>query len=454
MTVEVLVLLVLIMLVVLLGFEVPVAFALGASGLVGLVLLDGVTLAHTTLARLPFQATSRYTLIIVPMFIFMGLLAMHGGIAEDVFRLGNRLLRRLPGGLGLATILACGCFAAVSGSSVATVATVGRTSVDEMRRYGYSPAFAAGIVGAAGTLGVLIPPSVILVLYGIITGESIGALLIAGIVPGLLSATLYALAVGVRARLNPALIQHATRVDPARSKGHVDGRSSGPEPTSILSSLPGLVRILVLFGIVVGGIYTGVFTATESAALGGGAALLLTLPRLIRDHRGRFASRLGAAARDAATVSSMIFAILIGASLFTFFLVRAGVPTAFTTWVLGLDIAPIVVVILLLVMMVPLGMALDPVSILLIAIPLAHPVVTQLGFDGIWFAILTVKMIELGLITPPVGLNAYVVAGSVEGVSVEEAFRGLAPFFVIDLAAVGILLVVPGLVTWLPSYIG
>jgi C4-dicarboxylate transporter, DctM subunit len=444
-----------LILVVLLACEVPVAFALGASGVIGLVLLDGFALAHATLGRLPFQSTSRYALIIVPMFVLMGLLAMHGGIADDVFRLGDRMLRRLPGGLGLATIFACGCFAAVSGSSVATVATVGRTSVTKMRNYGYDATFAAGIVGAAGTLGVLIPPSVVLVLYGIITGESIGQLLVAGIVPGLLSALLYAVTVSLRVRLRPQLIRHHA-LDTAMAGGGGDrppANDTAAPPPGLRHTLPGVVRIGVIFTVVVGGIYTGVVTATESAALGGFVALLLTLPRLVRsDTRVRLT--LAVAARDAATVTSMIFAILIGAGLFTFFLVRAGVPTSFTRWVLALDVPPLLIVLLLLTMMIPLGMALDPVSILLISVPLAHPVVTGLGFDGIWFAILTVKMIELGLITPPVGLNAYVLAGSIDGVNVEQAFRGLGPFFAVDVVTVAILVAVPGLVLWLPGTLG
>jgi C4-dicarboxylate transporter DctM subunit len=461
MTVELAVGLVLVLLVVLLVSEVPVAFSLGAAGTVGLVLLESTSLTATTLGRLPFQATSRYSLIIVPMFIFMGMLAMHGGIAEDVFALGDRLLRRLPGGLGLATIVACAAFAAVSGSSVATVATVGRMSIAQMRKYGYDIAFAAGIVGAAGTLGVLIPPSVILVIYGIITGESIGALLIAGILPGLLSAFLYAAAVILRVKRNPSLID-ATRIEPAAIESPLvaedqagpDGADELTPAATPLRQLVSLARIAVLFGAVVGGIYTGLFTATESAALGGFAALLMIVVHFVRRSPRELLATVLSAARESASMTSMIFAILVGASLFTFFLVRAGVPTTFTNWVLGLPISPTLVVVFLLLMMIPLGMALDPVSILLISIPLAYPVIRELGFDGLWFGILTVKMIELGLITPPVGLNAYVVSGSVDGVSVEQAFRGLSFFFSIDVVTVAVLMLFPSIVTWLPTFLG
>ncbi|CAN5309927.1 TRAP transporter large permease [soil metagenome] len=475
MSVELIVGITIILLIALLISEVPVAFSLGTAGTVGVLLLDGAGITATTLARIPFQATSRYSLVIVPMFIFMGLLAMHGGLAEDVFRLGHRLLGRLPGGLGLAAILASAAFAAVSGSSVATVATVGRTSIAEMRKYGYDTAFAAGIVGAAGTLGVLIPPSVVLVLYGIITGESIGALLIAGIIPGLLSAVLYAAAVVLRVTRNPSLVKASIIAPPAmtgpavtapEATGVTAGPSSAPGglPTApidgqqpiqstAVGELWSVARVGVLFAVVVGGIYTGLFTATESAALGGFAALLMITLHLLRRSPRALLPTVASAARESASVTSMIFAILVGASLFTFFLVRAGVPTAFTNAVLGIEASPLLIVILLLLMMIPLGMALDPISILLISVPLAHPVITELGFDGLWFGILTVKMIELGLITPPVGLNAYVVAGCVEGVTVEQAFKGLSFFFSVDVLTVVLLIAFPAIVTWLPAFL-
>lgn len=468
MSTTLIVLLALLLLIALLAAQTPVAFALGASGLVGTLLLQGSGLATTTLARLPFQATAKYSLIVVPMFIFMGLLAMHGGISDAVFRIGNRVLRRFPGGLGLATVAACAGFAAVSGSSVATAATVGRTAIHEMRRYGYSLSFAAGIVGASGTLGVLIPPSIVLVLYGVVSGESIGALLLAGIIPGLLSATLYGGAIVVRVRRNPSLVQAGSSVQEAidANVGTANPATTAPRGTPLGSAssddLPvhrehyyGAARLAVLFLIVVGGIYTGFFTATESAALGGFAALVLTAFYLGRRSRGAMFGKLAQAAQESASVSSMVFAILVGSTIFTAFLVQAQVPNTFAEWVLGIGLPGIVVVLILLVALIPLGMFLDPISILVITVPLAYPVVvTELGYDGVWFGILMVKLIELGLITPPVGLNAYVVAGASPDVDVETAFKGLAPFFLIDLLTVTVLVSVPWFVTVLPSMAG
>lgn len=453
---EVVVVLAVALVLLLLAARVPVAWALAAGGAIGLYFLEGPGITNSMLARQPFRIVSQFSLIIVPMFIAMGMFARQSRIAEDTFRLAARWVRGVPGGLAVASILACAGFAAVSGSSVATVVTVGRIAIDEMRRYGYDAKLAMGVVGAAGTLGVLIPPSVVLVLYGIITNESIGRLLIAGIVPGVLSAVLYALAIIVRVKRNPRLVQAVTepssgspastvgaKANPRLAAGR--DRTADPRPSYV-----GVVQIAGLFLIVVGGIYSGLFTATESAALGALVALLI----LVFDRgagQGGAWNRLRPAFKDTVATTSMAFALLIGAGIFTFFIVVAGVPQQFTSWVIGLEIAPLLVVILLLLAFIPLGMMLDPLSILLIAVPLSYPVVTALGFDGIWFGIVVVKMIELGLITPPVGINVFLVAGITEGATVEDAFRGIMWFFPVDLLTVGLLIAFPQLVTWLPA---
>ncbi|TYP88874.1 TRAP transporter large permease [Blastococcus xanthinilyticus] len=436
-----------LVLLVLLCTGVPVAFALATAGVLGLVVLRGADIASSTLGSLPYQATAEATLVVIPMFILMGVLAAHARVAEDVFRISHRLLRRLPGGLGLASIAACAGFGAVSGSSVATTATVGRVAIVEMRKYGYSVSFAAGIVAAAGTLSVLIPPSIVLVIYGIITGESIGALLTAGIIPGILSALVFMTLVIIRVRLRPAIggfNQAPAAVD--------DGPTlAGDRPQG--KGYAGLVKIAVLFAIVIGGIYAGFFTATEAASLGALAALLMLLADVFRYGPRQLAVNLKNSFAEAASVTSFIFAILVGASLFTFFLVSAGITNSFANWALDLPVPPAVLIIVLLGIMIPLGMFLDPISIMLIVLPLAYPVVTGLGYDGIWFAILTVKMIEIGLITPPVGLNVYVLAGT-PGVRLEDAFRGIAWFLPAELFTTSLLFLVPDLVTWLPSQIG
>lgn len=476
------------LLFVLLVIRTPVAFALAAAGAVGIILVRGWDVASTTMATMPFQATSRHALVIVPLFILMGIVAKHCRIVEDVFALASRGLRWLPGGLGVATVVACAAFAAVSGSSIASAAAVGRMAIDEMRKFGYKTAFAAGIVASAGTLGVLIPPSLMLVIYGILTGESIGRLLVAGIIPGLLSATLYSVWIMVRARQKTNVDVGATqvradaaapaaRILPVRAaaasgsavvpRGPAEGAGEAPEGVaagsaartgeqvssperSSRSQVSGLLRSLVLFTVVIGGIYSGIFTATESAAVGACVAILLMVGFFRRSP-----ARLWAAMRDSlkesAALSSMIFAILVGASLFTFFLVSAGLPTGFARWVTGFELNPTLMLLFLLLCMIPLGMFLDGVSVLVLATPFLYPVASALGIDGIWFGVLTVKMVELALITPPIGLNAYVIASSVPDVTVEEAFRGVMGFAFVDMVTVGLLIAFPALVLWLPN---
>ncbi|HVM15542.1 MAG TPA: TRAP transporter large permease [Egibacteraceae bacterium] len=479
-------LLVVALLFVLLITRMPVAFALAAAGAVGIILVRGWDVASTTMATMPFQASSRHALVIVPLFILMGIVAKHCRIVEDVFALASRRLAWLPGGLGVATVAACAAFAAVSGSSIASAAAVGRMAIDEMRKFGYNTAFAAGIVASAGTLGVLIPPSLMLVIYGILTGESIGRLLVAGIVPGLLSATLYAVWIMMRARNNtnmntgdararadaastPALRTLAARAEAAAGSAVVPAGGAGRAPAAVdegyaagkgqevstparssRSQVYGLLRALVLFTVVIGGIYSGIFTATESAAVGACLAIVL-LVGFFRRSPALLWAAMRESLKESAALSSMIFAILVGASLFTFFLVSAGLPTGFARWATGFELNATLMLIVLLLCMVPLGMFLDGVSVLVLATPFLYPVASALGIDGIFFGVLMVKMVELALITPPIGLNAYVIASSVPDVTVEDAFRGVMGFAFVDMMTVALLVTFPALVLWLPN---
>lgn len=418
---------------VLLLTEVPIGFCLALSGALGIYLTRGLDIASATLGGSPFESVANYSLSIVPMYILVGTFALYARIAEHVYQVADRALVRVRGGLGVATISACAGFAAVTGSSVATAATVGRLAIQEMRSRGYTDALAAGLVAAAGTLGVLIPPSIILAIYGVLTGESIPWLLAAGIVPGIFSAVVYMVYVAARGR---SIIPPTERVNQRTSFARLPWR--------------GVFRVVVLFTIVMAGVYTGVFTVTESGALGAFFALVIMVIELRKAGPRLMWQRLMTALREVAATTSMAFFVYVGSTIFTFFLVGAGIPTAFTEWVVGLDASPDLVVLLLLAALIPMGMALDSLSIIIIFVPLAYPVVTSLGFSGIWFAILVVKMIELGQITPPVGINAYVVSG-VSGVSPERTFRGITPFALIDIVTVGILFAFPGIVLWLPE---
>ncbi|MGH3384765.1 MAG: TRAP transporter large permease [Nocardioidaceae bacterium] len=456
-------------LVVLLGLllvGVSVAISLATSGILGLILLDGASVTSSVIAGTSYSAVAKGSLIVVPMFVLMGMLTLYSGIAEQLFAIASKLLRRVPGSLGMATVFASAGFGAISGSSLATVATLGRTCITEMMRHGYLRSFASATVAASGTLAVLIPPSIILVLYGVITGESIGALLIAGIVPGIVSAMILAGAIGYRSWRNPALVSHdneehlrlALRSGPDPSQGAAATSVDTPAPASgevgvsltFGSVTRALLGVTVLFAVVIGGIYSGVFTPTESAAVGAFAAFVLicsqyaTRPKTLRTN-------LLTALKETASLNSMIFLILVGAGIFSFFLVSAGVPSALSELVVGLSIPPSLTVILLLIVLVPGGMFLDSISLLVITVPLVYQPIVDLGFDGIWLGILVVKLIELGMITPPVGMNAYVAAGTVPGLEVEEVFRGLIPFYLADVAIVAVIFLVPDIATWLPN---
>lgn len=453
-------------LLLLLAARAPVALALGAAGLAGLWVDRGGDLVASVAGSIPYQSTARVALVVIPMFVLMGVLAERARIAEEILRLANRVLYRLPGGLGMATIAACAMFGAVSGSSIATAATMGRPSIREMLRHGYSKELASGIVAVAGTLSVMIPPSIVLVLYGIVTGESVGQLLLAGIIPGILSAVLLMLGVGILARYGPRKIRVdqsvAAQERAAATVGTEVGTGADEASTGGVgapvrrgffvraSELSALAKVMVLLVVVLGGIYGGVLTPSEAAGVGAFVALLILCLDLWGDGIRTVSRRAFDAFTETAVTTSFIFAILIGAGIYTYFLVSIGVPSAFANWAADLNAPGWVIVVALLLIMIPLGMFLDPLSTLIIVVPLAYPVIDALGYDGIWFGILVVKFIEIGLVTPPVGLNVFVVANT-PGIRVESVYRGAMWLLPIDLVTVAILFAFPDLVTWLPS---
>jgi len=418
--------------------RLPIALALALSGGAGLILIDGFTIASASFGRVPIQGAARFTLIVIPMFILMGVAARHARIAEDAFSLLSWLLRKVPGGLALATVAACAAFAAVSGSSVAAIVSIGKMAIEEMRRYGYQLSVAAGVVGAAGTLGVLIPPSIPLVLYAILAGESVGALLLAGVIPGLLSAVFYGLAIIVRAKRNPEAFGGGSKV------------ASAPERPSVRAGMFSGARVVTLLTIVVGGIYLGFFTAIEASAAGAIAAVIMMIGVWIRSPR-QLLARVRETIRESVELNGMIFALLIGGLLFSTFTVSAGIPRAFTDWATDLPIPGMLIIALVLLALIPLGMFLDGLTIMLIVVPLTQPLVMSLGVDPIWFGILFVKFIEVGLITPPLGVNAYVVAATTPDLSVEASFRGVLAYLPIDLVTIAIIFAFPATVTFLPS---
>ncbi|MDO5676420.1 MAG: TRAP transporter large permease subunit [Propionibacteriaceae bacterium] len=460
-----LVIMVTLLLLTLLAIRMPVAFALGLSGGVGLLLLRDFSFVTNMMGSIPFDQTSKFTLTIIPMFILMGMFAVKARIAEQVYAVAAHIFRKLPGGLGVATVMACAGFAAVSGSSIGTAATMSRLSVGEMRKHGYPTSLATASVAVAGTLGVLIPPSVILVLYAIMTGESVAKVLAAGIIPGIISAIAYAVYMIFAARnvSKPkaadlqAAIAEAAKDASGGARSGLDAPKVGADgkPAKVrLRDLPmrGVVRVAILFFIVLGGMYSGLFTPTESAAIGALAAAVMLVIEMFRDGWRAMLKAIVEALKETAGTTSMVFAIIVGSTLLSVFFVAARVPQMLTAAVVDAGWNRYVTIALLLATLIPLGMALESISILVITVPLLYPVATTLGFDGIWLAILIVKLIEIGMVTPPVGINCFVVAGT-SGVKVATIFKGVLPFVLIDLGLTALLFAVPALSLWLPSLI-
>lgn len=435
-----------LLLVLLIILGVPIAFALIATSVIGLTVAVGSGVAMSALGGASFNATADYALAVVPLFILMGAFAQRAGIASDLFDVVERNFRRLPGGLAIGGIAASAGFAAITGSSVATVASIGRTAIVEMRAHGYNVAFAAGSVAIAGTLGIMIPPSVALVLYGVVTGTSIGQLLIAGIIPGIISAILYGAVVVVMAVRKPELTGKPPRNRASRAS------------TSAPVTLPpfdnrkyfSVLKVAILFGVVIIGVYTGLYTATEAGAIGAAAALIMLLISKLRRGERRIRATIGALV-ESARMTSSVFLIIVGGAMLSFLMVTLGVPRAFAGWASEIPVPGWVLVVILLLAMVPLGMFLDSISIILVFIPVVFPVVEGLGYNPIVFGILAIKLIEVGMVTPPVGMNAFVIASSVPGVRAEDAFRGVLPFLIADVIFIIIIMIFPQIVLFLPD---
>jgi C4-dicarboxylate transporter DctM subunit len=418
---------------VLLLLGVPVAFALGVTGLLGITVLRGAGITEAFLLFVPFSTIASWSLVLVPLFIAMGNFAGKAGISSRAFDIAYKLIGNIRGGLALAAILACAVFAAVTGSGAATVTTIGKVSIPEMLKRRYSPRLATGCVASAAFLGIEIPPSIPLVIYGFIAEQSIGKLFVASIFPGIITATLFILGTYLIARKWPMLGPPSGIKVPVREK--------------VVASF-GLWEIGFLFTIVIGGIYLGILTATEAATFGALTALIMLLVRIRKGHR----EAVSEAMKDAANVSCSIFIIFLGAMFFNIFLIQAGVPTYVGNLIASSSYSRLILMILILVFYVPLGMFLDPMSIQVVTVPIFLPIVVSLGYDPIWFGVIVVQMIELSLITPPVGLNCFIVKGiSPPEVSLADVFIGTAPYFILECIVICLLVMFPDIALWLPS---
>lgn len=450
----------------LLAIRLHVGLSLMAAAFVGVLILRGTGAATSTVASMPFSTSADYSLTIIPLFILMGVFAVRAGLAQAGFDIASRALRRLPGGPALASLAGSGMFAAVTGSSVATVATMARVSTDAIVRAGYGIKLAAGVVCAGGTLGVLIPPSIVLVLYGVVTEESIGQLLLAGVGPGLLTIAIYAvtivgLVVWQRRRDAHPAGAHSERgavgVDtrPAASDGAdtggADTRDAGSGTAPARLDILGFCYLGVIFAVSIGTIYLGVATPTEAASFGALAALVILL---LRTRPPMWMRAVNESLTEAIGLTAMTFLLMAGAGVFTYFLALTGASSELVAWVLEADLPPYLALVLCLLLLLPLGMFLDGISMILIAAPLLHPILIGYGFDGIWLGVLIVKVAEMALITPPVGMNAFVYSGAVKEAGLGRVFRGIVPFIVADVVVVALLIAFPDVVTFLPGMSG
>ena len=454
---------VLVLFFALLSIRLHVGLALMVSALAGVLILRGTGAAVSTVSNQPFSTAADYSLTIIPLFIVMGVFAVRAGLAKAAFDLATSAFRRLPGGPALASLAGSGMFAAVTGSSVATVATMARVSTDAIVRAGYTIRLAAGVVCAGGTLGVLIPPSIVLVLYGVVTEESIGQLLIAGIGPGVLTIAVYALTifalVAWQRRRTPDRAHTPDRArTPDRAEALVGAGSGSAAPDvvdepgeTIGRDITGVGYLVVIFAVSVGTVYLGIATPTEAASFGAFTALIILL---LRSRPSAWLRTIEESLREAVGLTAMTFLLMVGAGVFTYVLALSGASTSLVNAVTTADLPPYVVLVACLAILLPLGMFLDGISMILIAAPLLHPILTGYGFDGIWIGVLIVKVAEMALITPPVGMNAFVYSGAVREAGLDRVFRGLVPFVLADLVVVALLIAFPGIVSFLPSMSG
>lgn len=419
-----------VILLVLLMLGLPVAFAMALVGAGGLVLAGGIDPAMGLLANLPYSTVASFSLIVIPMFILMGELVGSAGLAQKAYLAARQWFGRLPGGLAMAAIGASAFFAAVSGSSVAATATMGRLSIEEMRRHGYDGGLATGTVVVAGTLAALIPPSAMAVFYALVTDQSVSRMLFAGVGPGIVSTILFMGVAWLVARRNPRIRGLAHE--------HFSWRQK-------FSSLKGIGPFLVLIVVVLGGIYSGVVTVTEASALGALCTLVIVAVA------GKLNwTTLNEALTTSVRISCMIFLIIIGGMLYSRFLAFAGIPFAMVEWLGHFQFSPTQVVIVMLLIMTVLGMFMDPVGMIMLTLPFFFPIIKSMGIDPIWFGVLVILQAELAVITPPVGVHLFVARQIAPDVPLIEIIKGSVPFMACQVLVMALVIVMPQIALWLP----
>jgi len=423
-----------ILLVFLLFLGMPIAFVMMLVGFLGIGYLTSINAALPVIANTVYETASFYPYTIIPLFILMGGFAGNAGITRELYQTFDKWFRRLPGGLGIATIVSCAFFAALSGSSVAAAAAMGNVAIPEMRRFQYAPKLAVGTVAAGGTLSFLIPPSLGFVVYGMLTEQSIGKLLISGIVPGIFLSLAFIVVIVSQVKMDPSLAPTNLEEVSFREK---------------ILALKGIWETVLVFLIVMGGIYLGFINPTEAGAIGASALFIIILLK-----RRLTLQNLSSSLFEAARISVLVLFLVAGASVFSYFLALSTIPMAVSSWMAGLEVSRYVILVIIILIYLILGCFLDAISMMVLTMPVIFPVVKTLGFDPIWFGVICVIMMEAGLITPPVGLNVYTLAGVVKDVPMQTIFRGAAPFLISMIAVVILITIFPKIALFLPNMMG
>ncbi|MBP9020574.1 MAG: TRAP transporter large permease [Syntrophobacterales bacterium] len=419
-------------LVALMFMRIPVGFVMAVVGILGFGILVSWDAAFLLTARDFFSIFGSYNLTVIPLFVFMGQLAHHSGISGRLFNAANKFMGHLPGGLAIATVGACAGFSAICGSTSATAATMASVALPEMKKYNYDPALATGVVAAGGSLGILIPPSTIFIVYGIMTEQSIGKLFMAGVLPGILLAVLFIVTIIIWTKLRPELVTLAPK-------------STWKEK---IASLSGVIETMILFVLVMGGLFVGVFTPTEAAAVGAFGTLVIAVINRNLTWQGFLQSLY-----ETTRISCMIMVIVAGATVFGHFLAVTGIPTSIGEWTAGLQVPRQVILAIIILIYLFMGCLMDSLAMIMLTIPIFFPVVTSLGFDPIWFGVIIVLVTEMGVVTPPVGINVYVVGGVARDVPLHVIFRGAAHLLIAQLATALLLILFPGIALYLPRLI-
>ncbi|MBK7654527.1 MAG: TRAP transporter large permease [Betaproteobacteria bacterium] len=410
--------------------RVPLAFAMGLVGVVGIGLTRGWQPALASTAQVVYETGFAYTLSVIPLFILMGNFVARAGLAHELFQAAYAFIGHFRGGLAHATVAACAGFGAICGSSIATAATMSKVAYPSMKKLGYSDSLSTGVMAAGGTLGIMIPPSTIMVIYGIITETNIGKLFAAGVIPGVLTALLMM-----------ASIVWMTGRDPEHAPA--GERTSWPDRWKALRGIWGVVLLVI---VVLGGIYGGVFTATEGAGFGAAGAFLFALAR-----RRLTWAVLYQVLVESARTTGMLFTLLIAATMFANFVNFTTMPGDLKDWITHLGLSPTMIIVAMMFIYIVLGTVMEELTMVLLTIPLFFPIVTSLGFDPVWFGVLIVMIVQIGLISPPVGMNLFVLNSLLPNVGLGAIFRGCWPFVVVMIGVLGLLITFPGLSLWLPS---